>query len=249
MTFIINPYRYATAGGGGGAFPSFTNLWAHYDTDQETVVADGTPMSQWTDWSGNGRHMTQSGANRPLYIASKFNSKPAIKCETSVAKWFTVPDMSALTEAHYFVVIWMLQDTSDVPGPGTGPWDMSADRSLGVIFAYVDNQIYDSWGSTARKNFGKGGFSGIPLNQANLYEVQTAPGLWKAYLNGTLLHSTASNTVGFNSSPLFGQTLATLAWTATFWAAEVVICSSVQSEGIRANMRDYVNSEYALSVI
>lgn len=67
-----------TCGAGSAAFtPASTAgviLWAN----AATVV--GSPVSQWTDKTGNGNHLTAAGANQPAIVASNaaFGGKPTL---------------------------------------------------------------------------------------------------------------------------------------------------------------------------
>lgn len=67
----------------GGLFlPSRTGKLLLLDTTiAGSVILNGSNVSQWTDQSGNGYHLTQAtGANQPLYVASVagLNNKPGI---------------------------------------------------------------------------------------------------------------------------------------------------------------------------
>jgi len=60
------------------------NLFAWYDANTDTVVADDTILTGWTDRSSNGRNMIDGVAvnanfKGPRYKTSIFGSKPALK--------------------------------------------------------------------------------------------------------------------------------------------------------------------------
>lgn len=68
MTVIVNPYRFAVAGGGGGGWTpaSLGSLYAWYDAaDAASITASAGDVSQWNDKSGNARHVTGSGSTKP----------------------------------------------------------------------------------------------------------------------------------------------------------------------------------------
>jgi hypothetical protein len=49
-------------------------------------LSDGDPVSSWTDLSGNARHHTMTGAERPTYKASILNSLAVVRFETSASQ-------------------------------------------------------------------------------------------------------------------------------------------------------------------
>ena len=234
-------------GGGPNPLDFFTNVWAWYDTSQETAYSDGDGMSQWTDWSGNGRHRTQAtSANRPRYIANYLNSKPIVRFDQfgGTNRFFTGPSMAAITVVHRLTVLLMDSDTSDTFGVCNGPWNMTADTSNDVYFAYGgDNKIYESFGSTARKAFTK---SGITLNSWRSYDLKSDSGLYAPRLDKTALTPNLTNTVGFNSTHEIGRTL--FSRYAFFRMAEDVICTSLQDSTAFDAWIDYVNDKWALGI-
>ena len=56
------------------------NIAAWFDTmESGSVILDGTTASQWSDISGNNRHLTQATkANQPTYIPDGLNGKPVL---------------------------------------------------------------------------------------------------------------------------------------------------------------------------
>lgn len=59
---------------------SALSLW--YKADSLTLN-DGDAVSSWTDSSGNNRHATMSGSNRPVYKTNIQNSYPSIRFDGS----------------------------------------------------------------------------------------------------------------------------------------------------------------------
>lgn len=235
----------AAGGGGGGPDPLdfFTDIWAWYDISQETGLSNNDPMPQFTDWSGNARHATQGTANnRPIYNTAQFNGLPAAQFGDHISgasRYVVYPNMSALTIAHRFIILKMNANTSDTFGVCNGPWNVTTDTGNDVYFAYIDNNIYDSWGTSARKSFSR---SGIALNQLNGYEQRTSSGLYLVHLRGTQLFTTGTNTVGFNASPELGRTL--FDRNALFQVCEEVICTSHQDDTARAAWKTYANGKW-----
>lgn len=199
-------------------------------------------MGQLTDWSGNARHGTASGAARPFYDTNKINtSLPVARFDGGQA--FDFPSMAALTAGHFFIVIKMLNESSFDAGTNNGPWMMSGSGNE-TYFAWADTgQIVDPWGqSSGDRRFSYSG----SLTDWRAYERQSSSGNNKAYLDGASVFSSGTNTAGWNANPKLGTTYNGRA--ASFWVVEMVICSSIQDLTARNAWRDYVNDKYGLSV-
>ena len=53
-------------------------LWVDA-SDATTITLNGSTVSQWSDKSGNGRHLVQATASKqPAYSATTFNNRPGI---------------------------------------------------------------------------------------------------------------------------------------------------------------------------
>lgn len=81
---IIDPYRYASAGGGGGTWTpavgglgSSLSLW--FDPSDNTSYTIATGVSQLNDKSGLNLHITQAtGANQPTITSAAQNGRDAL---------------------------------------------------------------------------------------------------------------------------------------------------------------------------
>lgn len=246
MTMLINPFVYASAGGGSVLPASITNAWAWYPADNQTGHSDGDTLSTITDFSGNSRHATQSNSVlQPLYKTNQVNSQPAFYFDGNYTalKYVDIPDMSALTQGHFFVVLKMDTDGDGALGDTNGCWQMSSNDTVDLYFPYVNNRIYDNWGRTDRVDFDSGATA---MNIWRAYEVESASGSWKARLDGSIMLST-TGTVGFSSTPSFGACGETPSRSAKFKVAEILICSSVQGSTARSDWATYINNKYGLS--
>jgi hypothetical protein len=89
----------------------------------------------------------------------------------------------------------VIQLRSEGDGTGwLGGWGANADSQH---YPFMDNQVYEAWGTTARKTLGD---PAPDLKLGHMYNLRTAPGSYVATVNGAALFSTATNTVGFTSS-------------------------------------------------
>ena len=60
------------------ALGSALSLWLDA-ADASTITLNGSTVSQWSDKSGNGRHLAQSSAAlQPAYVTTAINSKPTV---------------------------------------------------------------------------------------------------------------------------------------------------------------------------
>lgn len=110
------------------------------------------------------------------------------------------PDLSSLTSGHAFFVVKI---DADPPGADaqTGIWDFGT-GGFQSHYPYTDGNIYDRFGNTTRKTVGNPAAS---LASWRIYEVRSAASDWEAKLDGTSLHSTGTNTVGFQTAPYLGR--------------------------------------------
>jgi hypothetical protein len=135
------------------------------------------------------------------------------------------------------------------PGSGDGTsglWTFNPDGvSQATHYPYSDGNIYESFGTTARKTVGNPTPS---LAAWRLYNISSASGAYTVRLDGTQIFTTGTNTVGFPTAPQLGRS-----WTTTFTTyfpgdyAELIVCS-VLSGGDRTSMNAYIASEYSLTI-
>jgi hypothetical protein len=160
------------------------------------AASDGDAVGGVSSVLGVSGAMTQStGANKgALHFDSGF---PCITSGGSA--WFSMPDMSALTAAELFLLF--LNSTT---GDGGAIYGMAA-ASVNDPATYIpfsgDSNIYDSFGTTVRKD----AISASVLAGWNVYNVSSANGAWRNALNGVELFSTSTNTAGFRSNSFFWQ--------------------------------------------
>lgn len=76
----IIDYDWANSGGGSVIPTDIPNLERWLQFDKEVGFNDGDLMSQITDWSGNGKHLTASGGNRLTYKTNILNGLPVGRC-------------------------------------------------------------------------------------------------------------------------------------------------------------------------
>lgn len=183
-----------------------------YSAEAETAYANGASMTGWTDLSGNGNHATVQGTLAPQWeSASGPGGGPAVRLRGSdgatsdaTRGYFKVPAaaVSGLTAGE--ILTYLRSSKATTVASSLWSWGSWADQSY---FTFSNGSVYDYFGSTVRK----GPFApGVTIqNQWRRYGVHSAAGDWAARIDGTQIHSTATNTVSFPASggqqPIIGD--------------------------------------------
>ena len=83
--------------------------------DASTITLNGSTVSQWSDKSGNGFHVTQATASlQPTYQATGFNSQPTVYFDNSGDEMgCDQTSVSSRGDLFYAAVFQMLSDTQN----------------------------------------------------------------------------------------------------------------------------------------
>lgn len=157
--------------------------------------SDATNITtSWLDQSPLARDCTVT--NTPTFETNTINGLPVIKFGSDSTDNFNLPDLSSLTAGSIYLV-WSVTDPSL---SGGNVWGTSGNNSH--YWYDPDGKIYDDFGSTVRKN----ALTTIttPLSTWHVLHIYSAPSDWAMYQNTSLVHQTATNTVGFPSAPKIG---------------------------------------------
>lgn len=232
----------AGPGDNGSTFsPSdVAGLWLWAKSESLDGLSDGAAISQWNDSSGNARHLTQgTGANQP--IKQTVGGKSVARFDGANHR-MAVPNASALTAATVFIVVKV--DADPAAGiPTSGLWDFGSDAANDTHYPFTDGIIYDDFGTTARKTT----VNPTPaLTSPRNYCVISAASDWRSYLDGSNLHTTATNTVGFLAAPLLGRG-PTNPVNLDGDVHELILYSSALSDGNRQSVEGYLRTKFTLS--
>lgn len=160
----------------------------------------------WYDQSGNAINATQSTTTRQPKIVSsgtiiEHNSKPFVDFSTGNAyTHLAINDLNSLTEGDMFAVLKSESNCNSVV-TSTG-WLSFGTFGQGGHYTWVDCKIYDSFGSTTRKD---NITPGVTLSNVHIYNVLTKSNLWQAFHNNSSIFSTNTNVVGFQTTCYIGQ--------------------------------------------
>lgn len=246
----VVPYLRRTRGAAAGFSPSDIvglHIWLHptsgfYDATSggNLVTTNNSPIARWADASGGGRHFTKATSNQPLLATSFLNGYDAVNFDGwPSSKWLIGPTLS-LTAGTGFLVV-----KADANDSGNGLWHFG-DLTANVHYTYSDGNLYESFGTNARKNTG----NPTPNVSAwHVYEVVAATNDWRVYFDGTLHYSTASNTVYFPSAgqlPNLGGSIDPGNFSLAGYIAEFILYDSALGTTDRQSVEAYLAGKYGL---
>jgi hypothetical protein len=219
-------------------------------SDSSTITITGSGVSKWADKSGRDNHATQStDALRPTIAAAAQNGLDVLDIavtdnDIAVATgkpFLNLPDLSALITSGSSVV-FIAKVNNDPPS--------AQGKSGTVIYTGTDTlashlpwsesgEIYDSFGSTARKNLGNPTPS---LASWFITSVRSATNDYEYHLNGTSFYSTGTNTNGFRSTALIGKSTDQGGYHYGFDGkiAEIVVLKAAATTGQRQQLEGYL---------
>lgn len=238
MSFIINPYRYAVAGGGGNPF-GIASLWEWWEPSRDGFN-DNDTISVLTGQFA-GKNFARAVGNRPVYKANILNGLGVADFAAGGGQALEGPNASALTAGHMFLVILARNDPG-VLGRAT-PWRIGTDGTNPDLYPFTNGTIFCGAGSTARKSIANPAAS---LTSWRVFEVISTSSEFTVLLDGTQLSTTATNTVGFHTQIELGSGPG--GGTYDGQQAGIYIFSAKLSGGNRSTMVTYFNSRFGLSV-
>lgn len=224
-----------------------SRLWLA--ADAITGLSDGDPVATWEDASAVGTNdATQAtGADQPTYQTAELNSLPIVRFD-GTSDYLALPNlMSGLSAGTAVYVAKCNTDPSAstaTAGAPLGDWGSAAAANH---HPFTDGVIYDDFGSTARKTAGNPTAS---LASWHIYSVVSAASDWRDYVNGTALHSTGTNTVGWGSSPILGRSFSGTVY--SYFPgeiAEVVAYGSALSTADRQSLEGYLAHKWGIASV
>lgn len=200
-------------------------------------VADGARASQWDDISGNSRHAVQaSGSIQPTKRDAAVGGLAAFDFTPGLS-YFEVPDMSAIGDGEAFIYAKLDAD----PGDNNGSLIHTGNYNSPDIQCYGDGNIYDGYGSTARKTCGD---PTDPLDSWFLLDLKSILFEYTARVNGSVLFTTATNTPSYTTTPTIGCGSLVFPNFLKGRIAEVVLLGAALTTGDRTAMEGYFAAEY-----
>jgi hypothetical protein len=223
---------------GPGGVGDATNNQFWLKADALTGYSDGLTVTTWTDFSGNGTSVPRFGVTTPAYKLVGINNKPSIEFKAGEFDNYSLPNLSALSQGEIFVITKI---NNDPPvAASSGLWVLG--NSANTHYPWVNGNIYDEFGT----NNTKGNIAAPPLNQARIYNVRSLPNSWVSRLDGSILFSTGSNTVSFQSAARLGINAASNYYDGLM--SEVVFYNQALNTAQRNIVENYLASKYNITI-
>lgn len=244
MGFILNPYRYATGGGGGSWTPASlgSTLKGWYDADQQ-VESDGGSVSTFVDRSGSGFNFTGAETNKPLLRYNYVNGKKALDVDAGRSMSASSSLLNGASAATMMCVVKCYADPTSDPD-NRAPVGAFTTAASNTCHFYTDGNIYENFGSTTRRNVNP-----TPTWAAwRIYGVTSATNDWNMWYDGTAIITSGTNTVNTGSTTrrLFDEDPGTSGnFKGQF--AELVLCDTALSTLNRQKLEGYYAHKYGLT--
>lgn len=224
---------------------SDTGLWQ--DTAGTTAAtANGDPIGRWDDQSGNGRNATQStsGARPTLSTATQYGGINSVEFTAATGQWFDLPNfLSGFTAGEVFAVTKLRNNQPTVP-QRTAYWRLGNEAAGGNTNSHIrwtDGLTYERFGTTVRKE-------AITVSERLgtwfWYNVWSASNDYAVNVNGTNYYTTATNTVGFTTTPMLGRLASDATYFFDGYWEELFLFDRKLSSGERQDMLDYLAARY-----
>jgi hypothetical protein len=211
-----------------------TVLWLRADS----LPANSTNVTTWSDESGNGNHATQGAGGAPTYTASWRNGRPALAFNGS--QWLDIA--SPLTGAKPWTIHAVLQLTL----AGSRAIFATGDNNTGVALSYNG-----SGGAGKREVVAKAVAFALDGNATANAEHWTAVcdsgGTIAFYVNGVATTLTPDNPAA--NAPSTSSAVGALRISDGLWGmlgnvAEIVVMNSAISAADRALLHAYSSAKY-----
>lgn len=211
-------------------------LWL--DSEMGRTPSTGR-ITQWDDQSGHGNHFTNGSGSGFTVAVADYNGHDTLK--GGFSDYMVGPNLfSGATVGEAILFGRCLFDP-----PGTS--DQTRMWSFGTSgqeshYPWVSGDVYDDWGSTTRQATGN---PTLDLSTAfRTYDVLSKAGEWTSRIDGSVHYTTATNTVGFSSTPALGRRVGGgVGWDGRY--AGVYMFNAELTSTERSDMLAYIANRFA----
>ena len=225
-------------------------LVAWHDAQAVTGYADGAQFSTWLDRSGNANHLSGTvGSVNPLYrdgtTVEGINGHPCARIRNGTASCFFAYASHILSGASAGEIFVVAQVDADPPASTarSGFWYFNP-STFNTHHPWTDGNVYDSWGTTARKTVGNPAPS---LAAMHIWNVNSQAAGWTAYLNGSVIYTTGTNTVRFSTgaetTPRIGTSTGKVEMDGLI--GEIIVYTRSLSSDERTAVTNYLNARWS----
>ena len=226
-----------TLAGGYLALQAF--LWLRANVG-EYVLDANNKVATWTDLSGSGNSLVSQGVNTgPLITTNAINGRQAVQFSTG-ADYLQRASFSGPSASEVFIV------KRSVGTGQQGLWDVGSSNTQDW-HPFGSNEVYDSWGSTVRKNTGiPAGFNSAATWQVgHLWNASSAAGAYRASMNGSADYfSTGTNVVGWQANFILGKNFIGTVFNGH--VGELVGLPSVRNSTERARIASFLKAAWII---
>lgn len=210
------------------------------EPDRESAYSDGDTLTTLNDQSGNARNFTNDNGT-PTWEEDVVNGRAVVRFGSTESLVAGSNFASGFTSGETFIVA--KADADPAATVNAGPFIAQGQTSTGSHVPWSDGNVYDSWGSTARKTVGNPTPS---LASWRYINVRSASGAWTWHLDGTQIFTTGTNTVGFSHAPRMAYTNhgSGRSWPGD--VAFVLMTSAILSTDDRATIVTYIQGAFGL---
>ena len=231
-----------TEGGGGGFSPDDLGADLLYWGEADSLAySDEASVTTWDNLATGGSSVTLThvGATAPIFDTTQINSLAAIRFEGANRLTFSSLGSPSALEAF---VVWKKAGSDPGDGSSAEPWCITGDSGNATVYPFSDGNVYDNFGTTARKSTGN---PSQALTSFHVYNVLSKSGEWTSRINGTQHYTTATNTFGIGGSvtPRIGSGIADFF---TGHIACLILVDRELTSGERGDMLAYLQTKYGL---
>ena len=176
--------------------PVTSDLKMWLDASQISGVSDGSTLSTWEDASVNNKDATLVSGTA-TYEANVVNGRPAINFPSG-AQYNASPVLGGSSGTVFAVMKTEAHGHGDIAH--TGLWRLGGAAGFSH-YPFQDGRVYETAGTDTRQNF----LPGTSLNVWHVYTIAAGSSHWKAYINGTEVHSNGSNTPSWQGTFSIGN--------------------------------------------
>jgi hypothetical protein len=189
-----------TAGTPLFALADLANLQALWDADSISGVDNSSiGATAILDSSGNSRNSTTLTGTTATLRTAFLNAHNAIRA--AGGSYDVSNFMSGYTQGTMF---WVAKTDAD-NSTNSPPFAFNGAGGTAQHYPYSDNHIYITAGTSSRRDVGAAG-SGV-LNAWHIVTIRSSGSVYEFRLNGSVLFTTATNTVAFTTTPKFFNAL------------------------------------------